>query len=382
MKHYHEADSVKLVFSGTNYFEVLEKLIDESRHSLHIQTYIFETDETGMRIVEAIRRAAKRKVNIHILLDAYASRSFSKEVIKDLKALGVNFRFFSPLFSSEAIRFSRRLHHKIVVADKRTGLAGGINIADKYKGNGETAWLDYAILTKGAVCEYLHWLCESFYKKRSPVPLKLWDKHNYRSKIAKGPMIRYRRNDWIKQKNEIHKSYSEAFISAEQCITMVASYFLPGRTFRNLLKDAVARGVEVRIILAGRSDSLIIRLAENYLYDFYLKNGVRIFEWRESVMHGKAMVVDYKWATIGSYNLNFLSHYVSIELNTDVDDPAFVSHFTKHLTEIITTRCTAIEYKPTSYNPFTKFKTWVAYNFYRLLMNLVIYRKPKKRNTN
>lgn len=378
MKYYHEADSVELVLSGENYFEVLESMIDNCQKSLHLQTYIFQTDETGMRIVEALRRAAARGVKICVLADAYASRNFSKRVVRELRSLGIRIRFFSPLFSTESLYFGRRLHHKTVVADRTTGLTGGINIANKYRGLEQAAWLDYAVLTKGPVNEYLDLLCESFYTKKRIKALRDWERKQLWKAKDGGPLLRFRRNDWLKRKNDIHKTYAEAIIGAEKCITLVASYFLPGRIFRKLLQEAAERGVEIRIILAGRSDSSTVRLAEHYLYDFYLRNKIRIFEWGESVMHGKAMVVDDKWATVGSYNLNFLSHYISIELNADILDTAFAQTFTTHLDGIMSNRCKAIEFTGAKTSFTMRIKTWLAFHFYRWLMSVVVIHKKKK----
>ncbi len=379
MKYYHETDSVELVLSGENYFDVLEGMIDECRECLHLQTYIFQTDETGLRIVEALHRAAARGVKIWVLADAYASRNFSKRVVRKLRAHGVKIRFFAPLFSTESLYFGRRLHHKTVVADRRTGLTGGINIANKYRGEPEQpAWLDYAVLTKGRANEYLHLLCESFYTKKRVKTLRDWERKQLWKPNGDGPLLRFRRNDWLKRKNDIHKTYAEAIINAEHCITLVASYFLPGRIFRKLLQEAAVRGVEIRIILAGRSDSSTVRLAEHYLYDFYLRNKIRSFEWGESVMHGKAMVIDNKWATVGSYNLNFLSHYISIELNADISDARFAQTFTTHLGDIMNNRCKAVEYTQPGKSVTMRVKTWLAFHFYRWLMSVVVVHKRKR----
>lgn len=375
MKNYREAKEIKLVYSGEDYFNVLEEMIDNSREILHLQTYIFQSDETGLRIVAALKRAAARKVKIFMLVDAYGSYPFSKDTATQLTESGINFRLYSPLFSSESVFFGRRLHHKIIVADREVSLTGGINIADKYSGkNQENAWLDYAILCKGEVCEYLHLLCDSFYTKGSSSLLKKFEAKKVDSSVHEKMLVRFRRNDWIKGKNEIHKSYVEAIINSKKCITIVASYFLPGRTFRNLLKEAANRGVKINIILAGQSDIPSLRLAEHFMYEFYLKNRINIYEWTNSVMHGKAMVVDDEWATIGSYNLNFLSHYVSIELNTDTTDPEFVKTFTSHLHNIIQNNCERIDQQklPQTNNLFQRFKMWVAYRFYKSLMHFMM----------
>src|SRR5690606_17689394 len=121
-----------LVYSGSNYFEVVDRIIDESRETLHLQTYIFECDETGKKVLAALKRAAGRGVQVFLMVDAYASFPFPSAEARSLREAGVNFRTFSPLLSRESIYIARRMHHKIVVADKRVGLIGGINIANKY----------------------------------------------------------------------------------------------------------------------------------------------------------------------------------------------------------------------------------------------------------
>src|SRR5688572_33384147 len=135
MRTYVEADDIKLVYSGKNFFEVLEELITNSKEYLHLQTYIFETDETGFKVIEWLKAAAARGVKVYMLVDAYASFPFPAGIAADLRKCGVHFRLFSPLFSAENIFIGRRLHHKIVVADRNLGLTGGINIADKYNIN-------------------------------------------------------------------------------------------------------------------------------------------------------------------------------------------------------------------------------------------------------
>ena len=102
MKKYIAAENVQLVQSGDNYFNLLEEIINQSKITLHLQMYIFETDTTGLRIVNALKQAAARNVSIFILLDAFGSYSFSREIVQELLLRGIRFRFFSPLFSSES----------------------------------------------------------------------------------------------------------------------------------------------------------------------------------------------------------------------------------------------------------------------------------------
>jgi cardiolipin synthase len=382
MTSYITAESLKLVFSGTDYFDTLCTIITNCRKVLHVQTYIFDTDATGMRVVNALKEAASRGVKIYLLPDAFGSNSFSKKAIKELKEAGIHFRFFAPLFSSESIFFGRRLHHKIVVADESVALVGGINIADKYSFNDDNIrpWLDYAVYIRGDVCKCLHLLCESFYNRTGFKELAKWERdHKYTTAKDSPFMIRFRRNDWFRKKNEIHKSYMEALREAKHSITIAASYFLPGKNFRRMLERASAKGVEIKIILAGKSDVSSVRLAESYLYQFYIRNKIKIYEWHNSVMHGKVMVVDDKWCTIGSYNLNYLSHYISIELNADILSPPFIHEIDHHFKTIAGKDCVLVNLERfnTKFGLWKKFTIWLAYAFHKLIMNTV--KSGKKR---
>ena len=129
------AKYVELVNSGEDYFLRLEKLIDRAENEIHLQTYIFENDETGKRIAACLNKAAQRNVKVYVLLDAYGSSSLPDSFVQNLVQHGILLRFFSPLFSLNNFYIGRRMHHKIVVADEKIALIGGINIADKIPRN-------------------------------------------------------------------------------------------------------------------------------------------------------------------------------------------------------------------------------------------------------
>jgi cardiolipin synthase len=380
MINYFPAESIKLIFSGNDFFQTLEKVIDDAKEIIHFQTYIFEEDSTGTQIVNALIRAAKRNVKIFVLVDAYGSKELSIEFIRMIQENGIHFRFFSPLFSSESIYLGRRLHHKVIVIDKTISIVGGINIGDKYHGKSNMiAWLDYAVLIKGEMCTHLHNLCEALYKKKILKRLKKVEVSDRNG--DKQSVVRFTRNDWIRGENEIYKSCLQSLTHAKKTIVIIASYFLPGYIYRRALKEARKRGVEIKVILAGKSDLPVLLYAEKYLYSFFVKNGIEIYEWPNSVMHGKAIIVDDEWVTIGSYNLNYLSHYRSIELNVEVKDVDFANSFLDHIEEITTRDCVKIDPNDVLYslNIFSKTINAVSYYFYRAVMKIFLPKtKPDK----
>ncbi len=371
-EEYHKAAEIRLVHSGNDYFETLENLIQSATHTLHLQTYIFDEDETGKRIAKALKEASLRGVQTYLVLDGYGSKSLSRKFAKDLRLSGIHLRFFAPFFSSQNIYFGRRLHHKVVVADNNIALVGGINIANKYHGSeAETAWLDYAILIKGSICLEINNICQQVYGRRFIRKQKKVKKIPKQIPLNEPIFVRIRENDRLRRKNQISVSYLQAIQNAKKSIYITGSYFLPGTKLRKALIRAAKHGVEVHLIMAGVSDVPVFQSATRWLYDLLFRNGIKVYEWEKSVLHGKVAVVDDKWATIGSFNLNHLSAYGSIELNIDVLDEQFSNSFQLHLRSVIETGCKQV-FPVNQNNQWTaKLKRWAAYQFTRTSIKIV-----------
>lgn len=190
-----------------------------------------------------------------------------------------------------------------------------------------------------------------------------------------------RRNDWVRRKNEISATYIEMFRNAQSHITILCSYFLPGKIIRKLLRNAAKRGVTIKVIVTDRSDIMLAKHAERWLYDWLLRNNIELFEYQPAVLHAKIAVCDSKWLTIGSYNINNLSAYASIELNLDVNNANFASGVEQTLTTIIQNECVAInkEKHIQTNNVFKQFIRWASYQILRIIFYmLTFYYKQKK----
>lgn len=372
---------LSLVHSGRDYFDQLLDLINGAKQEIHFQVYIFDQDTTGERIANALIAAAMRKVKIYMLLDSFGSNSLSEEFMKKLQKSGIQLRFFSPFFSFNTFYLGRRLHHKVVVADSDTMLIGGINIAEKYEGTPkEKAWLDYAVLIRDPkTAKEAQQICHAFFFKTHPGYLP---KYKAEQKPFNAEPIEILQNDWLKRKKEVQRAYIKAINSAQAEIIIVGSYFLPGRKLKKALKRAARRNVNVQLILSGTGDVPLVKEAINYSYASFLKNGIRLFEWNESVLHGKATVVDGKWATVGSFNLNHLSSYASIEMNIGTNRMDFTSAFQQHLKEIIR-RCSEItpEYFETQTTFGLRIKRFFSYAVVRTVEIVITY-LPHKRFLN
>jgi cardiolipin synthase len=365
---YYLYNKVELVRGGADYFDLLEQLIDRATHSVYLQVYILDADETGWRIARALFRAVNRNVYVHVLADGYASQFLPEAYLKALKNGGVHFRYFEPLFRSRSFYFGRRLHHKVTVVDGRWALVGGLNISNRYNDTPESsAWLDWAALVEGEVAQGLYNICASR-------ALSDWRIHP--DKIPPSPTfelpdtvvrIGIRVNDWARRKHEITRCYLRMIGRAKNEVLIMSSYFFPGHRIRRQLIKAANRGVRIRVVVAGYSDVQLAKHAERYMYRWMLNHQIEIYEYQRNVLHAKVAICDKAVVTLGSYNLNEISERASVELNLEIDDSAFARHAHRKLEEIISRDCTRITSLDT-YSWWSRLLQQMAYRLIRFLL--------------
>ena len=377
-------NKVKLVRGGKPYFDCLLQMIREAKESFHLQTYIYDDDETGRQVADVLKAAVKRNVKVYVLADGYASRGISRSFSKELKAAGIFFRYFNPLFKSSYFYFGRRLHHKIAVADARYALIGGVNITNRYNDMpGRKAWLDFALHIEGEAAIQLCILC---WKTWNNFPLKMGitpceqNKKHFNILPEEACDVSMRRNDWVRRKNEISTTYVNMLRTAESHITFLCSYFLPGRVIRRHLSYAAKRGIKIKVITAGISDVVLAKYAERYMYNWLLRKGIELYEYQPNILHGKIAVCDSQWLTIGSYNINDISAYASIELNMNVRHPGLARETEETLYDLIDRDCIPItqEYYHRKRNIFKRFIGWVSYLFIRIVFYLFTFYFKRK----
>lgn len=380
---YKTHNRVKLLRGGKLYFDQLISMINDAKETVHLQVYIFDEDETGQLVAGALKSAAARGLQVFVLIDGYASQGLSDEFVESLKSRGIHFRFFEPLLKSRNFYFGRRLHHKVVVTDARYAMVGGLNISNRYNDlPGKSAWLDWGIFVEGEVATDLNRVCNELWSKSARAFKQTpADTEPIYPILNEECLVRVRRNDWVRKQNQISASYSEMFGHAKDRIIIMSSYFLPGRAMRKKITAASKRGVNITLILAGNSDVMIVKYAERYIYHWIFKNKIRIFEYQKNVLHGKLSLYDDQWVTVGSYNVNFISAYASIELNLDIANEHFAVTVKNNIDSIIKEDCielSGIDFK-TKYNIFHKIIHRISYDFIQLVFFLItFYFKPRK----
>jgi cardiolipin synthase len=315
------------------------------------------------------------------MLDAWGSRPLDDEFIQSLKDSGINFRWFGRLVNKHGLHIGRRMHHKIVVCDSRISLVGGLNIANRYHGNdNRLPWLDFAVYAEGNIAIILERICQRFWKLN---PLKKrfrFVKKKIQPTEKNLPVLmRVRENDWVMRRLQVAASYKKVVIAAKKEIVIFSAYFLPGFRFLLRLRKAAARGVKVKVVVPARSDTKLGIKAGQYIFSYLLRNKIEIYQYTRTMLHAKVCAIDYKWANIGSYDLNNLSRYSNIEANVEVLDDAFALQFQSELNTIIAEHCEQIT--PDSYRKkltwYRKLDNWIAYQLTRFLFRLSFFLASK-----
>ncbi len=375
---YTYSNQVQLIQGGREFFQILKTRINEAEKSIYFQFYIFDDDETGRNIANDLIAAAKRKVNVHLLLDRYASKDISSDFIQELKDAGIHFRWFTSFVKNRKFYIGRRLHHKVIVIDSNKSFVCGLNISNRYNDiDKNAAWLDWAAYTEGAVSIQLEQVCKRRIKDHSPVKI---DSESIKLKDSEQCAIKVCVNDWVSRKSEITTSYLKIIRAASTSIRIMSPYFLPGHQFRRALKQAAQRGVKIQLVLAGNSDILFGKYAERYMYEWLLKNNIQVYEYQRNILHGKIATSDGEWTTVGSYNVNNLSAYASIELNLEIKNQNFARLVESRLDEIIQNDCQQITMQVYKYetNMWRRFAYGSMYNFMRLMLFIFTFRKPPR----
>jgi len=128
---YTSKNRISLVYSGEDYFSLLIKLIEQATRTIHLQVYIYDNDETGRKVGNSLKAAAKKGVSVYLHVDGYASQKLGKGFRREMEEAGVHFKFFAPLFKSRHFYFGRRLHQKVFVSDGLYSLVGGLKTKAK-----------------------------------------------------------------------------------------------------------------------------------------------------------------------------------------------------------------------------------------------------------
>ena len=333
-EHLVDGNQVRLLRNGEVAFPEMLSAIAGAEQQILLEMYWFGSDTIGRKFAAALAAAAQRGVEVAIIYDAVGSVGTSDDMFAELERAGAEVIEFNPIAPWKQhfrlSRLTRRDHRKILVVDGRVGFTGGINIADYWLplDDGGGGWRDDMVRIDGPAVAGLR---DCF--------ARVWSRLRGR-KLALigfpgqplgafspggGQAVRVLGQHYFRTRHEISRSYLYYLRAAAKRIFIANSYFVPDGRVLRALGRAARRGVDVRIIVPGQSDVDIVRHASRAVWGRLLRAGVRIFEWDESVLHAKSAVVDSSWSTTGTFNFDYWSLQVNLEVNVSVLDARFAT---------------------------------------------------------
>ena len=323
----HRAVRVELLTDGEGAAASMLAAIQAAREELLVESYIFTDDETGRRFSDALRAAAARGVLVKVLADGFGSLRTSASFWDQLRDAGVDVRLFHRLSRSLWWQAFRD-HRKILVADRSVGFTGGMNIAREYASFHpdrplEDSMRDTHLRLEGEAARELAAVFAEGWGRAGGEPLAS-ETAPFSAVVPEGPEADPR---VLVLDSRPGRGYRETaavlaaiVAAARESVWIANAYFAPGHLAVAILGLAASRGVDVRLLLPGRTDAPLVRHAGHGYYDRLLRRGVRIFEYRPAILHAKTLVADGYASLVGSTNLDFRSFRFNAECNALVLD--------------------------------------------------------------
>jgi cardiolipin synthase len=318
-------NEVEVYFRGEDAFTAMQDAVANAEREILLESYIYKDDQTGLAFLTALARAAARGVIVKVLVDALGSASTHVELWQEMARLNIELRLYHPLF--EKLWYQPfRDHRKILVVDRRIAFTGGMNIGEEYGSAvrrkkvrpGET-WRDTHVKVIGPTAWEMAVVFSEGWTDAGGSTLEL---EPLSADEAEGPVPRVLVLDSRFRRGQAESAAALAALVAasRRSVWITNAYFAPGWAAVRTLTRAARRGVDVRLMLPGRSDVPLARHAGHGYYSRLLSRGVRIFEYQASILHAKTLVADGYVSVIGSTNLDFRSFLFNAECDLMILD--------------------------------------------------------------
>jgi len=327
-------NKVTLLFDGPQTMAAMEAAIQGAKSSIHLETYIFDLDPVGQRFAALLMERQRAGVATRIIYDAVGTLRTPQAFFDQLSAAGIALHAFNPV---NPLRLegpwqpNNRDHRKILVVDGKVAFTGGVNISATYstsslfrskaRASDTVGWRDTHLQIEGPAVATLQ-----------AIFLKTWNAAHTEPMASEGlfpalPAAGIKRLRIVASEadgqQEIHAMYIDAIQAAKKRIFLTCAYFVPDAAMLDALLQAAQRGVEVRVVLPGVQEGGWVFYAGQSFFAQMLEGGIHIHQMQVAVLHAKTAVVDGRWSTVGSTNMDTRSFLHNSEINVVVVDDAF-----------------------------------------------------------
>lgn len=331
-------NNVELLVDGPTTYEAMFTAIDNAKDHINMETFIFEDGEIGQRFAQALIAKQNSGVQVNLVYDSVGSIATPKEFFKPLKDAGINVLEYNPINPLKARKdwqVNQRDHRKLLIVDGEIAFVGGINISSVYSSGSfgrrseihssneskdkstpitDIPWRDTHMRMAGPIVSEFQKLFIATWTSQKGDPLAA--KNYFPESGSKGnEVVRAIGSSPDEPYNQMYVTLLSAINSAETQIFLTNAYFVPDPQMLTALKEAAGRGVDVRLLLPERTDSVMVFYASRSYYDELLSAGVKIYEREDALLHAKTGMIDGVWSTIGSTNLDWRSFTNNQEIN-------------------------------------------------------------------
>ena len=311
----------EVLTNGNQIFPAMLEAIRGARRRISFETYIYDVGEVATQFTSALEEAARRGVRVNLVVDSVGGSGMETEDIKRLEAAGCRIGAFNALKWHNLEEVNYRTHRKILVVDGEIGFTGGAGIADHWLGNAQDKdhWRDTQIRMRGPIVRIVEAaFYENFIETAGAVTPELDDITLDTDETGRSFTLR---SSPTGGSNDLKRLYLLAIASARRSLDITTPYFVPDESSEWSLKEAVSRGVKIRILVEGDiTDAMPVKYASRNVYDRLLSIGIEIYEYQPTMMHTKVVVVDGAWSMFGSANFDNRSLELNDELNVAVSD--------------------------------------------------------------
>ncbi len=358
MDRFVTGNRIGLLRSGAEYFPALERAIGSAQVEIWLESYIFADDATGRRIAEALCAAARRGVKVRVLVDGWGAKFYLTPVLeRTMRKAGVELLKYRPEVSAWQFRSHRlrRLHRKLCQIDHRIAFVGGINVIDDMNTPGHTPpRLDFAVSVEGPLIPAIAQTMQRVWALVQLVQfgtsqLPLFPERGRAERVGT-QTAKFIIRDNLRHRRDIEQAYLAAIRGAKREIIIVT------------------------LILQAKVEYVLLHFASRAMYGQLLQAGVVIQEYHKSMLHAKVAVIDDRWATVGSSNIDPYSLLVAREANVVVRDRAFATELTQELGKMVETGSQRVIHQDwQSRSRLYKAAIWIAYGIVRGAMGLLGY---------
>ncbi|MEW6053252.1 MAG: phospholipase D-like domain-containing protein [Nitrospirota bacterium] len=319
-----EGNRVTLLWKGRESFLRIFEAVREAEELICLEFYIFRNDDTGGELAELLKKKAIKGVKVFLLYDHFGSFFTPRKFWRELRDAGIQIRASRPFKWTDPLHYVHRDHKKLIIIDGKIAFTGGLNIANEYRGYHRRkkirGWRDTGIFLEGPVVRTLLDIFKKTWKIWKGAPIEFGKEVK---RIPDGLPVLPIFVSSSRERRKMRKLLYYSLDHAQSSIYLTTAYFTPSRRMLYVLEKAEARGVDVKLLLPGRSDVTAAHYAGRAFFAKLLKAGVEIYNYQGEILHAKTAVFDGVWSVIGSANLDFQSLRRNDEGNVGIVDAEF-----------------------------------------------------------